>query len=256
MNTNRERTEKSVLRLLLFFLLSFVIAWGIWIPVGTFAPDLYLMVLPGAWAPTIAAFLLAYFTDGREGLRKLLGKLIRWRVSIGYYLFAIFAMPVLSLAASALHALLGGKFVTIASVAAQFGIPEEQSYLFLVYAPLIYLTTVFAGGPIAEEVGWRGYAQPLLQQKIGAGRAGLLIGFIWGFWHLPLFCYFPQAVGNIPLVYYVPLVTAYGVLFAWIYNKTGGSVLLCILLHAGINFSVGVVGSEILAASSKLLTLV
>lgn len=68
------------------------------------------------------------------------------------------------------------------------------------------------------------------------------MGVLWALWHLPLFFVLPTATGNIPFGWYVPLVTACGVLFGWVYNRSGGSVLLSILLHAGINFVVGALG--------------
>ncbi|MFC1651442.1 lysostaphin resistance A-like protein, partial [Candidatus Latescibacterota bacterium] len=126
---------------------------------------------------------------------------------------------------------------------------------FLAILPIIFITTIFIGGPIAEELGWRGYAQPRLQAQLGAGFAGLIIGFVWSLWHLPLFYYFPSAVGEMPVGHYIPLVSALGVLFAWLYNRTGGSVLLCILLHAGGNFAMGAIGKEILTTNSRLLTI-
>jgi hypothetical protein len=82
-----------------------------------------------------------------------------------------------------------------------------------------------------------------------------VIGLIWSLWHLPLFYYFPSAVAGLPLAYYVPLVSALGVLFAWLYNQTGGSVLLCILFHAGVNFSLGVLGAGALSEDGRLATI-
>ena len=118
---------------------------------------------------------------------------------------------------------------------------SEQLYIFL---PIIYLGNIFIGGPIAEEFGWRGFALPKLQARIGALYAGLLIGVIWGLWHLPFFI-FPEGasvIGNIPFVWYLPLVTAWSVLFTWIYNNTNGSVLMMILFHAAINTTLGSLG--------------
>ena len=54
------------------------------------------------------------------------------------------------------------------------------------------------------------------------------------------FFYFPSAVGDLQIGYYIPLITTIGVLFAWLFNRTGGNVFLCILFHAGINFAFGI----------------
>ena len=247
------RDDGSVVR---FFGLSFLIAWAVWIPVGIFAPEQSALILPGAWAPTIAALLLTWSSAGGSGVRELLRGFVKWRVGVRYYLFAIFAALGIALLAIALDGLLGGTPPSLADVAGRFGIPPERAALVLAIAPLIFVSSFFVGGPIAEELGWRGYAQPRLQARMSIGASGLLIGFVWGLWHLPLFFYFPSAVGEIPLAFYVPLVSAAGVLFAWLYNRTGGSVLLCALLHAGINFSFGVAGAGVFSENPRLLGIV
>lgn len=239
----------------IYFALCFVIAWAVWIPAGQWAPESDALVIFGAWAPTIAALLLTWLTGGWNGVRQLLRGFLRWRVAAKYYVFAILGVLGVALIAVGLYVLLGGAPPTVADIAAQFGLPAEQAYLFVVFFPIVFLTTVFVGGPIAEELGWRGYAQPRMQAKLGAGWSGLVIGFIWSLWHLPLFYYFPSGVAGLPLGYYIPLVTSLGVLFAWLYNHTGGSVLLCILLHAGVNFALGVVGGEVLSGDHGLLTI-
>jgi len=240
--------------LVIYFILTYLIAWSIWIPAGILAPGATALAITGGWAPTIAALLITGLNEGREGLRRLVGGLLKWRVPGRYYLFAVLGMLVISAAAAGLSVLAGGAFPGLGEIASRFGFPEEPAYLFLAASPLVFLTTVFAGGPIAEELGWRGYAQPQLQKRIGAGPAGLVIGFIWSLWHLPLFFLIPSAVANLPLGHYVPLVAGLGVLFAWLYNRTGGSVLLSVLFHAGVNFSFGVIGPETLTARTPALT--
>lgn len=238
-----------------YFALCFIMAWSVWIPAGVWAPHAAALVIPGAWAPTIAALLLAWRADGRDGVRTLLRQLLRWRVGARYYAFAVLSVLGIAMLAVGLHVLLGGSPPDAAAVAARFGLPAEQAHLFVLLSPIVFITTIFVGGPIAEELGWRGYAQPRMQARLGAGSAGLTIGFIWSLWHLPLFYYFPPAVAGLPLGHYVPLVSALGVLFAWLYNRTGGSVLMCILLHAGVNFALGVLGGEVLSKDRRLLTI-
>jgi membrane protease YdiL (CAAX protease family) len=65
----------------------------------------------------------------------------------------------------------------------------------------------------------------------------------------------PSATGNVPLVWYIPLVTGWGVLFAWLYNRTQGSVMLSMLLHAGINFVLGALGLLTLSPRRQPLTI-
>ena len=241
--------------LLSYFSMCFLIAWSVWIPAGILAPDMPALTLPGAWAPTLAALLITFFTEGLSGVKNLLSGLLKWRVGVRFYVFAIFVTLGLLLLAVSFNVLLGGSPPGIEAIAARFGIPSEQALLFIAISPLVFITTIFAGGPIAEELGWRGYAQPRMQARTGAAFAGLAIGFIWSLWHLPMFFFFPSVTGQLPIEYYIPLISAEGVLFAWLYNRTGGSVLLCVLFHAGINFALGVVGIEALMASKLSLTI-
>lgn len=254
-NTDNKQTRSKTYSLVIYFALCFIFAWSVWIPAGMLAPDTTSLAVLGGWAPTVAAVLLTWRTEGRDGIRELLRGLLKWRVRARYYLFAVLGVLGIALIAAGLNALLGGSFPELAAIAARFGIPAEPAYLFVAISPLVFITTIFVGGPIAEELGWRGYAQPRMQARMGAGLAGLIIGFIWSLWHLPLFYYFPSAVAGLPLGLYIPLVSALGVLFAWLYNRTGGSVLLCILLHAGVNFAFGVMGEDVMTADSRLLAI-
>jgi membrane protease YdiL (CAAX protease family) len=222
-----------------FFALSYAIAWTVWILIGILAPDLLTTLsLVGAWAPTLSAILLTGIISGKAGIRELLRRGLHWRVGIQWYAIVLFGIALIGVAAIALHVSLGG---TVPQSTLPEGIPTNQLYVFL---PIIYLTNIFVGGPIAEEFGWRGFALPKLQARIGALSAGLVIGVVWGLWHLPFFI-FPEGalvIGNIPFVWYLPLVTAWSVLFTWIYNNTKGSVLMMILFHAAINTTLGSLG--------------
>lgn len=226
-----------------FFVLSYLFAWGLWGPVGLFIPNATtVFVLAGAWAPTAAALIVTALLDGRAGVRAMLRSALRWRVALRWYVVAALGPTVVALLAILLHMLLGGMAPSLATIAARFGIAGEDATLVFALLPLIFIGTIFAGGPIAEEWGWRGFAQPRLQAHIGPTRAGVVIGVLWALWHLPLFFVLPSATGNIPFGWYVPAVTAFGALFGWLYNRTSGSVLLSILLHAGINFVIGALG--------------
>lgn len=132
-----------------------------------------------------------------------------WR----WYGVATLGITVVALLAIVVHVLLGGTAPLLASIAAGFGLASKDSAFVFALLPVVFVVTIFIGGPIAEELGWRGYAQPRLQARIGAVRAGLLIGVLWALWHLPLFFFAPSNTANIPFVLYVPLVTALGVLF-------------------------------------------
>jgi membrane protease YdiL (CAAX protease family) len=106
-----------------------------------------------------------------------------------------------------------------------------QEPLYVMAAALVISTWVQAG----EEIGWRGYALPRLSERFGLGPAGVILGILWATWHLPLF-FFPGSdlrEQSFPL--YLLQVTAISVAMAWLYWRTGGSLLLVMLLHAAVN---------------------
>ena len=225
--------------LLAFFALSFSWAWGIWVPVGLLAPELLLaFVLPGAWAPTLTAVFLTGLSGGRNDLRCFRGRLLRWRIPVLWYAVPLLLIPVTALTALGVHVVLGGK---AAGLSFPPGVPPDIGPAVL---PLLFLVNIFAGGPLAEELGWRGFAQPRLQEHIGALPASLLIGAVWGLWHLPFFWFGETAgsvVGGIPFVWFVQLTIGWSVLFAWVYNSSG-SLLLPVMFHSAANTTLGSLG--------------
>ena len=233
-----------------FIALTFAFSWSIWIATGVIAPDrLPLAVLPGAWGPTFVAFILTAITRGKAGVRELLGKILRWRVGLLWYLVALIGIAVIAFSAVGIYTLFRGTFISPQLPEGMAGIP------IVIYLPIAFIVNLLVGGPIAEEFGWRGFAQPRLQSRIGVFKASLLIGIVWGLWHLPLFIFGDgTAVGSIPFPAFILLTTAWSVLLAWVYNGTG-SMLMPVLMHASFNtwlnasglFQVGSMTPELLA---------
>lgn len=231
-------------RLLYYFLLTFVISWLLWSPFYFLEDVGDFWVLPGAWGPTIAAIILTYYHGKGSGVRDLLRKVLIWKVSWRYYFFAIFGILVVGLAAVLIHILSGGSPPNISDILEGMGLSPSDGMLAIYLFPVFFLINTLFGGPVAEELGWRGFAQPIAQESYNKAVAGLVIGFVWSLWHLPLIIFLPKAVGNLPMLAYVPIMTAMGVVFSWLYNHTRGSVLLAILLHGGMNFAMGFLGGS------------
>jgi membrane protease YdiL (CAAX protease family) len=97
-----------------------------------------------------------------------------------------------------------------------------------------FVSKGFLGPGLLEEIGWRGFALPCLQRRRSALASSLMIGLVWGLWHVPFFVYespFPWRY----LALFIPQVIVYSVIFTWVYNTTGGNLLAVILLHGAIN---------------------
>ena len=110
---------------------------------------------------------------------------------------------------------------------------SETSTPWFAYPVVVAQILLLGGGQ--EEPGWRGFALPRLQRRFGALGASLVLGAIWAAWHVPSFFISGTSQAGIPFVVDAPYVVLLAVVFAWVYNSTGGSVLATMLLHAGLN---------------------
>ena len=202
--------------LVAFFVLAYALTWPL-IPLVSVSP---LWGFPALFGPAFAAIIVVAVANGRAGLRDLLGRMARWRVGARWYALALGLPMVLALAAAGLHIMLGAR------MAVEFG---NLSVLNFVVFVLI----------VGEELGWRGYALPKLLARRSALSASLILGALWGAWHLPTFFVPGVPQYGLPFSAFVLLTMSYSVLFTWVYLHTTGSVLIATLLHGAINFSQG-----------------
>ena len=127
------------------------------------------------------------------------------------------------LLAVAMHVALGGT------------IGRSPSFGHMLLAAVNFLLVLLLGGLLCEEFGWRGYALPALQERYSWRVASLILGVIWGLWHLPLFYIANTAQSHIPFALFMVNTVALSVLFAWLFNRTKGSVLPALVLHTAVN---------------------
>ena len=221
-----------------FVVLSFALAWSIWIPAGLWAPRLFLpAVLLGAWTPTFAAIVLTAVTDGVPGVRRYLAGLLKWRVGLQWWLVTLFSIAAISYAGIGIYVLMGGA---VPALNLPKGIPQSAWPL---VAAVAFVANIFVGGPLAEDVGWRGYFLPRLRETMPAFDASLLVGIVWVIWHAPMF-FFPQGgqvVGFMPFPAFALMTIAWSVFMAWVYVNTQ-SILMAVLYHAAINTTLGTFG--------------
>lgn len=216
---------------LTFYSLTLVISWSFWIPVAVSSQALLLswpsifFLVAGAFGPTLSAIVLTAMDGGRSAVRGLLGQLLKWRVGIRWYLVALLLPAALSFSAVALHVLLGGT-------APRLYTPGPWYLL-----PAYFLVVLLFIGPITEEIGWRWYALPALQAKRSALSASLILGSSWAMWHLPLAWIGETSWPGIPFPLFALAIVALTILFTWTYNSTEGNLLIVLLFHAAINFT-------------------
>jgi len=181
----------------------------------------------GGFCPALMALVMTGILEGRPGLEKLLAQLLRWRVGIQWYLVALLGSVPLTLLAILLSDLIGGSAKLLDSGRVLAMLPNHFPILAVIF---LYQVAIIWG----EELGWRGFAQPRLQADHSALVASVMIGVLWGLWHLPMFWIPDTLQHGISIPFYVAATVGYSTLFAWIYNSTG-SVLLATLAHSADN---------------------
>jgi membrane protease YdiL (CAAX protease family) len=228
--SSAERTGLSQLvrrhPLAAFLILTYGLSWTLWIPLAIFrdaasGPYGPIFLLLGSNIPSAVAIVLTAVGLGKSATRKLLGRLLIWRVGWQWYLVLL-----------APTALVIG---TISLVAITRGGPTAALAVPLMSAIITIAFMTFPGSALGEEIGWRGYALPRLQFRRTALTASLVVGSLHGLWHLPLWLN-----GNVdhPLSVYPAFliqVLALAVIYTWLYNSSRGSLLLIVLFHTATN---------------------
>jgi membrane protease YdiL (CAAX protease family) len=151
---------------------------------------------------------------------------VDYRFGVGWYLVIFLLFPVL-IGGSLLLAVLTGE-----------PMPELAALSEPVSIPIAFVYILFLGGPLQEEFGWRGYALEGLQARWSSFVSSIVVGLMWGAWHLPLFFmprqefYYQRPIWGLILS-----TTLIANLFTWVYNNTCGSILAVLLFHTMFNLS-------------------
>ena len=224
----------------LFFALTFALSWGLWIASALAAQGQHAFPVPatlagllGAWAPSLVALVLTLFLDGGSQVRLLLRRLALWRVGWRPFLFALGWPVLLSLAVTSLTVLAGSPPPDFAHppVVRVYPAPAEAFQAgFLPLLPLVFLTQLL-GSSLGEEMGWRGFALPRLQARVSGFQASLVIGLLWGLWHFPRQWTPGQPFDWGSFGWLILALLLNGVLYTWLFNATGGSLIPALLLH-------------------------
>jgi membrane protease YdiL (CAAX protease family) len=243
-----------------YFALTFTISWGgILLVIGgpgsilrtseqfeTLLPFVIMAILAG---PSLSGILLTAVAHGREGLREFKSRLFRWRVGIRWYAVALLAAPLLMMAIYSILSLLSPEFLP-----GVFAAEDKFAHL------LMGLVTGLMAG-FFEELGWTGFATPRLRQRYSVLGTGLIVGLPWAFWHILPALWLGFASGTLsgvlstasylldPFLFLV----AFRVLIVCVYDRTGGSLLLAMLMHMSLTSSariltpMGIVGVPLMS---------
>lgn len=237
--------------LLSFFVLANAASWIAWIPYilslhglgvwefafpgGSIGGQL-LGMLPGAYlGPIGAALVVTAIADGRPGLRAWARRLWRWKVGWRWYAGILLGVPVAMVLSGLVFA--GGEA----------HLPSSMVLLALIPGLLAQMVTT----GLAEEPGWRDFALPRMQRLIGAPGAAVAIGALWGMWHLPLYLTewggWPDAPWFRP-VEFVLFCIAFNVVMTWVFNRTGQSLPMAMLLHVSVNNVASIAWADVFPA--------
>jgi len=208
-----------------FFILTYLLNISITVA------QLYILKIPQTrpvallqvLTPTLSAVFLMAMLGGKNEVLKLLSGFLRWKVGWQWYL-AAFMMLGFPLIIAGIYVLLGNPVRGLQ--------PDATPWSLL---GLLGFTLI--SGPLSEEAGWRGFALPRLQKKYSALKSSLILGVLWACWHIPFYFEPGYAEKGMPLPIFMVVVTALSILFTWIFNNSGGSLLLTMLAHLFFNCS-------------------
>jgi len=213
-----------------YLIITFSISWFGWfilITTGKEPGFFNFWKLLAAFGPSLAGLLSIIFKSGKDGLQKLWRQLIFWRVPWQWYAISLAGPPLLMLIALGIHILLGGEGLI-------FNDPTE------LYRVIPVFLLVFFFSVLGEEIGWRGFTLPFLQERFNAMQSSVILGFIWALWHLPLWWIPGDFHQQLPLIWFIIQTMTITILYTWIFNATDGSLLIILLLHTASNTAFGV----------------
>lgn len=236
----KKDSKEVIIYFLLVIILSYFVFWG---PIALLkVPTINLidnemgpiwaiiLFIIGGFVPSIVGILLTAKYEGRKGIKELFKQSIK--VKIGYKSFITIIIVVVYFAVSLI---LISKLTTGEFDYSQFWIQLPT------ILPLIIL------GPLSEEYGWRGFAIKRLLKCTNANLSSLIIGIVWGLWHLPLFYMLgtSQYELNVPFVAFLISVIGTSFIYTYLYQHTKSSIFSAIFLHWLYTYVMQVVSSSI-----------
>ncbi len=224
----------------IFFGVTFAITWGFWLAAVALgvrfdsATGLVLLLL-GLTGPGATGILFVYLVYDERGRTDFWSRVKQIRRISGRWLLVILLLaPIIAIIAVSVEILLGGTSATLGDWIYEVNTNPTA------FLPTLAFATI---APLLEELGWRGYALDRLQLKRSALISSVILGTVWAVWHLPLFfiegSYQHDMVGFGTLEFWMFMIgiIPVSVAITWVYNNTARSILVAILMHGWINFT-------------------
>lgn len=215
----------------LFFLLAYVWMWACFLSVaaGVVPQPLRIpLTVVGAWGPALAALWVTARSSGRNGVHRLLGRVLQGPVAARWVVLSVVFVALVKLTAALLHRLMVGAW------------PAFGGGPWVLIPVAIAISMPFQLG---EELGWRGFALPRLSARMGLRAASLTLGVIWALWHLPQFFIAEgDSYGQSFWVFCLGVI-AISVIMAWLFAHVSGSLWPLMLFHSAVNNSKDIVPS-------------
>jgi uncharacterized protein len=218
-----------------FFVVAFALSWTYWIPIALSGG--HLSHFPGLLGPMLAALLVTALTDGWKGVRDLVDRMTRWRVSWKWY--AVAGIPVAAaLVALGIEAMVGRDLPSLDRLGDMPGLPKVGWVLLFAVALLI--------NGFGEETGWRGFAWSRLRERHSLAGAALFLAVPWALWHVPTF-WLDTGMSGFSLLMvpgFVIALASGAVVLGWLYERANSSILIVALWHTMLNMVSATRGAE------------
>ncbi len=252
--TRSTRTLKSFISrrpLLTYFVLSYAFFWlviGLFVAivVGVLRQQpstlpawlMPLVVIAGSWMPALAAVIVTGTLDGRDGIRTLFTKFLRFRLPAKWYVAALIPFGLAFVAA---------LIYKLAGAAAVAGVTLSLSFV-------VALVVSTLPGAVGEEAGWRGFALPRLLERYSPLKAGLVLGIVWAGWHLPVMVAGGYSGLSLLLygVFFTLGIISVSVVMTWIYARTSKSLVPMVIAHLSVNVGLALIGVGAAGSGSTL----
>jgi membrane protease YdiL (CAAX protease family) len=175
----------------------------------------------GALGPTISAVIVAYISERKEGIKKLRQTSFKWKVGAFWILFSSLIAPMFLLLTIGLNLIFTGNLINLSAYLIDNGITDPVSIFIWIWVGAISFG-------LFEEIGWRGYALPKLQEKFNPLIATIILTMGWAFWHFPMFFY------RLSIQYFFGWFFGLfmgAIVLTFLYNSSGKSAFVAILFH-------------------------